>query len=107
CDGKDGQVPPPLIKVLVPFAFSSSSATATKFTHLKVSGVPAGATVTVTCLTRSCPATLLHKRQQLAILVTKKGSAGAVEPITINERKSPTIATRCLKPGAKKPTAHC
>jgi hypothetical protein len=134
CDGKDGHVPPSKITITLPFTFSSSSARATKFTQLKLAGVPTGATVTVSCLSRSCPAALLHKRHkralvlrnqhgtvdlkrviskplragtQLEILVTKKGSVGAVKIITINKRKAPTIATRCLKPGAKKPTAHC
>jgi hypothetical protein len=130
CDGHDAHRPPPVITVTLPFTFSSSSAKATKFTHLKIAGVPAGATVKVTCLSRVCPATLAHKplvlRKQhgtvdlkriiakplragtkLEVLVTKAGSVGAVKLITINRRKAPTIVTRCLKPGAKKPTAHC
>jgi hypothetical protein len=134
CDGVDAHRPPPVITVTLPFTFSSSSAKATKFTHLKVAGVPAGATVRVTCLSRTCPAVLLHKgvkravvlRNQhgtvdlkriiakplragtkLEVLVTKPGSVAAVKLITINKRKAPTIVTRCLKPGAKKPKAHC
>ena len=130
CDGHDAHRPPPVITVTLPFTFSSSSAKATKFTHLKIAGVPAGATVRVTCLSRACPATLAHKalvlRKQhgtvdlkriiakplragtkLEVLVTKPGSVAAVKLITINKRKAPTIVTRCLKPGAKKPTASC
>jgi hypothetical protein len=142
CDGHDAHVPPPVIKVLVPFTFSSSTAKATKFTHMKLTGVPSGSTVTVSCLAGSCPSALLHKvkvkkhaktvkralvlRNQhgtvdlkrlitkplkagtkLEVLVTKTGSVGAVKIITINKRTAPTIATRCLAPGAKKPTSHC
>jgi hypothetical protein len=134
CDGHDAHRPPPVITVTLPFTFSSSSARATKFTHLKVSGVPAGATVTVSCLSRSCPAALLHKKHKralvlrrrhgtvdlkriiakplragtkLEVLVTKPGTVGAVKIITINKRRAPTIVTRCLAPNAKKPAAHC
>jgi len=41
----DPTVLPPVITVTVPFDISSLSTKATKFTHLKVAGVPAGATV--------------------------------------------------------------
>jgi hypothetical protein len=131
CDGHDAHRPPPVITVTVPFTFSSSSARATKFTQLKVAGVPAGATVKVSCLSRACPAVLAHKKAlvlrkrhgtvdlkriiakplragtKLQVLVTKPGSVAAVKLITVNRRKAPTIVTRCLKPGAKKPAAHC
>jgi hypothetical protein len=131
CDGHDAHRPPAVITVTLPFTFSSSSAKATKFTHLKVAGVPAGATVKVTCLSRTCPAALKHKKAlvlrkqhgtvdlkriiakplragtKLQVLVTRAGSVGAVKLITINRRKAPTIVTRCLKPGARTPSAHC
>jgi hypothetical protein len=49
----------------------------------------------------------LRAGTKLQVLVTKPGSVAAVKLITVNRRKAPTIVTRCLKPGAKKPTAHC
>jgi hypothetical protein len=49
CDGVDAHVPLTRIIVTLPFTFSSSSDRTTRFTSLKVSGVPSGATVNVTC----------------------------------------------------------
>jgi hypothetical protein len=60
CDGVDAHVLPQRLMVTLPFAFSASNAS-TKFTRLKLAGVPGGSTVTVTCLSRTCPAALLHK----------------------------------------------
>jgi Putative metal-binding motif len=67
CDGADGHVPPKPIVVTMPFAFSSSTGS-TKFTRLRVTSVPTGSTVTVTCLSRTCPAALVHK------VKTKRGN---------------------------------
>jgi hypothetical protein len=132
CDGVDGHVPAARIIVTMPFTFSSSNRT-TRFTSLKVNGVPSGATVTVTCLSKACPGALLHKghRQalvlknqhgtvnlkrlitkplkvgtQLQIVVSRQGRIGAVKLLTVQKRKAPKIVTLCLKPGAKAPS-HC
>jgi hypothetical protein len=132
CDRIDGHVPATRIIVTLPFTFSSSSHT-TRFTSLKVNGVPSGATVTVTCLSRACPSALLHKghrkplvlkRQhgtvnlkrlitkplkvgtRLQIVVSKQGRIGAVKLLTVQKRKAPKIVTSCLQPGAKAPS-HC
>jgi hypothetical protein len=132
CDGADAHVPLTRIIVTLPFTFSSSNRT-THFTSLKVNGVPSGATVTVTCLSKACPAALLHKGKkhalvlknqhgtvdlkrliakplkagtELQILVSRQGRIGAVKVLTVQKRKAPKIVTRCLAPGAKKPS-HC
>jgi hypothetical protein len=60
CDGKDAHVPPHRIVVTLPFAFAASSGS-TKFTRLNLAGVPSGSTITVTCLSRTCPSVLMHK----------------------------------------------
>jgi Putative metal-binding motif len=60
CDGADAHVLPHRLVITLPFAFAASSRS-TKFTKLKLSGVPAGSTITVTCLSRTCPSALLHK----------------------------------------------
>ncbi|WP_028057599.1 Ig-like domain-containing protein [Candidatus Solirubrobacter pratensis] len=54
--------PPQKLSVVLGFAFSSSTAKLTKFTRLSVSGVPAGATVTVTCIKGTCPTALVKKK---------------------------------------------
>jgi hypothetical protein len=66
CDGVDGHVPPKPIIVTMPFAFSSSTS-ATKFTSLRLTSVPTGSTVTVTCLSRTCPSALLHKSKKKTV----------------------------------------
>jgi hypothetical protein len=132
CDGADAHVPLTRIIVTLPFTFSSSNRT-TRFTSLKVSGVPSGATVTVSCLSHACPRALLHKGHrkalvlknqhgtvdlkrlirkplkvgtQLQIVVSRQGRIGAVKVLTVQKRKPPKIVTRCLKPRAKAPS-HC
>jgi Putative metal-binding motif len=132
CDGVDAHVPATRIIVTLPFTFSSSNRT-THFTSLKISGVPSGATVTVTCLSHTCPSALLHKGHRkalvlknqhgtvdlkrliakplklgtvLQVIVSKQGRIGAVKLLTVQKRKPPKIVTTCLKPGAKAPS-HC
>jgi hypothetical protein len=58
-------LPPPApqrMNVVLSFAFSSSTAKVTKFTRLTLSGVPAGATVTVTCVKGACPSALTTRK---------------------------------------------
>lgn len=42
----------------------------------------------------------------IEVRVTKPGTTGAVKRLTVRRGKNPTIATRCLPPGASKP-AKC
>jgi hypothetical protein len=129
CDGKDAHRPLTRIVATLPFAFKSGAG-ATRFTALTVKGVPKGSRVTVTCLSRACPAPLkkhgkkrafvvrnasgtvslkplirnpLRAGTRLRIVVSKAGRIGAVKELTVRRLKAPAITTRCLPPGAKSP----
>ena len=100
-----------------------------RFTRLVVKDVPKGSTVTATCKTkqgrrcrgikkftkRNARGTVklkgfLRKKLRagtvIEVRVTKPGMIGAVKRLTVRRGKNPTITTRCLPPGAKKP-ARC
>jgi hypothetical protein len=118
--------PPPRILVSVSFRFAASD-TQTKFTSFSVKGIPSGSTLTVSCKPKKkgskCPAKKFTKKNAkgtvklktfigkkfkkgtvITIQVTKPGTIGAVKLVTIRKRNGPSTATRCLPPGAKKPT---
>jgi hypothetical protein len=50
------------LSFVLSFAFSSSTNKVTKFTRLSLTGVPAGSTVTVSCVKGTCPAALVKKK---------------------------------------------
>ncbi len=118
--------PPPRIFVSVSFRFAASNS-ATKFTSLSVKNIPSGSTLTVSCKPKKkgtkCPAKKFTKKNAkgtvklktfigkkftketvITIQVTKPGTIGAVKLVTIRKRNGPSASTRCLPPGAKKPT---
>jgi hypothetical protein len=120
------RVPPP---VKVAFNFTRNKAF-TEFANLLVKGVPKRSTVTVKCRatarSKRCPAKKFTKRKArgtvklksflgkrftpgtvIDIRVAKKGSITAVKLLTIRASSGPSIATRCLPPGAKKPRKRC
>jgi hypothetical protein len=121
-------VPPKVkrINVALYFTYSSSTRKATKFTRLTVQKVPSGSTVTVTCLSRRCPAALkrplvlrnrsgtvslkrlivkpLRAGTILRVAVTKRGAIGMTKTLVVRKRKAPSIATGCLLPGKTKPS---
>jgi hypothetical protein len=96
----------------------------TRLTKFVVKDVPRGATVDARCA-RGCSRKSYVKRgvrtttiklgpiakrklkvgTKITITVTATGTIGAVKTVTIRRLKAPTVATRCLPPGAKKPTA--
>jgi hypothetical protein len=123
------------INVTVAFDFSRSTSTATKFTSLAVKNVPKGATVTVTCKGKGCPAKKVKGKRKVAsftkrnasgavslspwakrslrvgtalrIVVTKPGAIGIVKTLTVRARKAPRVGTQCLQPGSTTRRAAC
>ncbi len=118
---------PPAVKVAFNFRRTTRF---TEFTSLLIKGVPKRSKVAVTCRPRrrgaSCPARSLTKRKAsgtvklksfvgkrftpgtvIQIRVTKSGSIGAVKLVKIRANGAPSIATRCLRPGGKKPRKRC
>jgi hypothetical protein len=122
--------PPPvaLKRIIVTLSSNFPSVGKTiRFTRLVVKNVPRGSTVTATCRTkqgrrcrgikkftkRNARGTVKLKRflrktlrvgTVIEVRVTKPGMIGAVKRLTVRRGKNPTITTRCLPPGAKKPT---
>ena len=97
--------------------------TSTVFKALTVRGVPAGATITATCA-KGCKRPSLKftnvtgtvslkpffaKRAKqgtlkvgtkIRVVVSAPNMIAAVKTLTVRARKAPTVATRCLAPGA-------
>jgi hypothetical protein len=90
----------------------------TKLSGLKLSRIPSGATVRITC-SKGCSAkrwTTRPKKSALSLArftrrpirvgrsirvqVTKPGTIGSVKTLRIRSRKVPTVLDRCLPPGA-------
>ena len=132
--------PPPVVgperfTVTVEFAFRRSTAKSTTFTALTVKNVPKGATVSVTCKGKGCPAKKVKGKRKavtftkrnasrtlslkpwakaslrtgtaLRIVVTKPGSIGMVKTLTVRARKAPRIVTSCLRPGSTTMRTAC
>jgi hypothetical protein len=120
------RVAPP---VKVAFNFTRNTAF-TEFANLLVKDVPKRSKVTVTCRVRArskaCPAKTFAKRKArgtvklnsfvgkrftpgtvIDVRVSKRGSITAVKLVTIRASSGPSIATRCIPPGKKKPRKRC
>ena len=90
CDGADARVLPKRLVITLPFAFAASSRT-TKFTKLKLANVPAGSTITVTCLSKTCPSAFMHK------VKAKKGhKAHRVKRALVLRHKHGTVDLKSL-----------
>ena len=122
--------PPALKRIIVTLSSNFPSVGRTiRFTRLVVKNVPRGSKVTATCRTkrgrrcrgirtftkRNARGTVslkrfLRKRLRagtvIEVRVTKPNTIGAVKRLTVRRNKNPTITTRCLPPGAKRP-ARC
>jgi len=119
--------PPPLERIVVTLSsgFEPIGKTTT-LNLLTVRDVPRGSTVTATCkrkngkrckgikrfVKRNARGDVKLKRflrkplrpgTVIEVRVTKRGFIGAVKRLKTRLRKRPTITTRCLPPGAKKP----
>ena len=122
--------PPALKRIIVTLSSNFPSVGSTiRFTRLVVKNVPRGSKVTATCRTkqgrrcrgirtftkRNARGTVslkrfLRKRLRagtvIEVRVTKPNTIGAVKRLTVRRNRNPTITTRCLPPGAKRP-ARC
>jgi hypothetical protein len=93
----------------------------TRFARLTVKGVPSGATVQATC-PKGCASKTFTKRNAkgavslrrlirrplsvgttITVVVSKPGMVSGVKVLRVRARKAPSVATRCLAPGAVKP----
>jgi hypothetical protein len=90
CDGADARVLPRRLVITLPFAFAASQRS-TKFTKLKLANVPAGSTITVTCLSKTCPSALLHKAR-----AEKGHKARLVKRALVLRRKHGTVDLKSL-----------
>ena len=121
--------PPERILVTLSFGFKVS-AKATTLTRLSVKNVPNGSKVVARCLPRKgrkkCRLKTFTKRRasgtvklkrfvgkrlkpgmRIEVRVTKPNAIGAVKILKIRSRKEPITATKCLRPGTKKPRKRC
>jgi hypothetical protein len=132
CDGVDAHTPPVVVgggpqQIVVTLSFfAKAGAKSTKLTTLKVRNIPLGATVHVTCTGKGCPKGLKGKGYTkknafgavdlkkfikkplrvgvtITVVVSKPNAINAVKILKIRKSKTPSISTRCLPPGAKKP----
>jgi hypothetical protein len=96
----------------------------TRLKSLTVKDMARGGTVSVRCA-RGCSRKTLVKRnvkssnvslsslvkkplkvgRKITITATAPGMIGAVKTLTIRRHKAPAVKTRCLPPGAAKPTS--
>ena len=105
------------------FRYASLSR-ATKLSNFVVRGVPAGATVTVSCV-KGCTKKALKRFVKRAgrislkalarrplkvdttitVVVSKPGHTSAVKVLEIRARKAPLVTTQCQPEGASEPVA--
>jgi hypothetical protein len=114
---------PPKVAVALLFRYASLSR-ATKLSNFVVRGVPAGATVTVSCV-KGCTKKALKRFVKRAgrislkalarrplkvdttitVVVSKPGHTSAVKVLEIRARKAPLVTTQCQLEGASEPSA--
>jgi hypothetical protein len=131
CAGGDAGLPRVRSTVQNQWAFNRTFTKVMKFT---VKDVPAGSIVSLRCAPpkrhkHACPfktrrREAVNKKKKLKLLsafkqrrlpvgtkievrITRKGSIGKVVRFTTRAGKIPKVATRCLKPGAKRPRKKC
>jgi hypothetical protein len=124
-----GPKPTPRLSFTLAFKYRAGKKSTT-LTSLVVQGVPTGSTITVSCTPPGkharCPAkafrkakahgtiklsSFLHKAFKrgtvIEVRVTRAGAIGAVKRLIIRSTNGPSTTTRCLKPGATKPSTRC
>ena len=104
--------------------FTTAHPPYTTFTRMTISGVPSGGSVTASCRGGGCPfgrVTKKHKQTvsltsllskahlspgaTLRISITAPNRVGKVESFSTHANAAPSVAKRCLPPGAGKPLA--
>ena len=104
--------------------FTTAHPPYTTFTRMTISGVPSGGSVTASCRGGGCPfgrVTKKHKQSvsltsllskahlspgaTLRISITAPNRVGKVESFSTHANAAPSVAKRCLPPGAGKPLA--
>jgi hypothetical protein len=118
-------VPQPLITLAPVLSYKyRSSRRFTRLTSLIVRSIPAGSTVVVRCR-KGCSAKKwtrhnvkgslslrrfirhsLRVGTKITVTVSKPGAITAIKTLKVRARRSPSVSTRCLPPGASKPQ-HC
>jgi hypothetical protein len=114
-------LPPERIQVTMSFGFDKPGRRSTRLNLLEVKSIPRGSTLRVTCDPpgrSACPARAVTRRDVRGTVklrsfrkafragtvvearVTKPNAVGAVKLLRIRAGKRPTLATRCLPPGA-------
>jgi hypothetical protein len=114
---------PPKIEVALGFRYASLSR-ATKLSNFVVRGVPAGSTVTVSCLKGCAKKSLkrfvkrggrislkalarrpLKVDTTITVIVSKPGHTSAVKVLEIRARMAPLVTTQCQPEGSAEPVA--
>jgi hypothetical protein len=124
CDGSDAKTPPlPQNAALVSYSFDQPQKAFTKFTLFQVKNIPTGSKIVITC--KKCPKkahkitkskakgvftvkqlkTKVPAGTAIVVRVTKPGTIGIVKIVAIRKKKNPKLTTKCLQPGASKPTS--
>ena len=124
CDGSDAKTPPlPVNSAILSFSFKPPQKAFTAFTLFQVKNVPSGSKIVVSCA--KCPKkahkitkkkakgtvtikqlkTKVKSGAKITVTVTKPGTIGVVKVLTIKRGKAPVLSTKCLQPGASRPTA--
>jgi hypothetical protein len=113
----------PLKQIVVYLKYDKSAARrSTAFSFLRVTNVPRGATVVVRC-PKGCSRKAYTKRNArgtislksfvrkrlkvgttITVTVTRPNEIGAVKVLKVRSLRDPSITTRCLPPGAKRPS---
>ncbi len=106
------------------FAVVPATPPFTKFTQMTISGVPSSGSVTVSCRGGGCPFGRITKKHKttisltpqfrkahlsagskVQISITAPNRVGKVEILSTHAGAGPSVARRCLPPGARKPLA--
>src|SRR5262249_46484152 len=120
-----GPPPAPLRRLVITVGFTYKSGRhTTRLKTLTVKDMPRGGTVSAGC-PRGCSRKTLVKGgvksskvslsalvkkplkvgAKITITATANGTIGAVKTLTIRSRRAPAVKTRCLQPGATRPSA--
>jgi hypothetical protein len=124
CDGSDAKTPPlPQNSALLSYSFKPPGKKSTKFTLFQVKNVPTGSSIAISC--KKCPKaarkitkrnakgtvtikqlkTLIKAGSSIQVTVTKPGTIGVVKILAVRSKKAPKLTTKCLQPGASKPSS--